>query len=507
MRRHVALTACVGALALGCVQARDVALPASCDGYRGAIAPLLTTSCGDCHSASHTEAGYRLDSYPEIVRPRPDGTRRVVAGDASSLLLRRAAGESGHPRASDATLSALNRWVTVCGLSYFPSDVGHAQGFVNPDDPSFHGTVLQASGWDFDACARCHGEPTSAHGGPTGRSCTACHAEGVTTCNTCHFDRASPSVGAHRAHVLGGPVLAHPIACESCHVVPADWRDIGHIFLADAGVDADPRAEVVISAGGSYDRITSTCSEVACHGALLVVPAPDPVWTSTNVSQGCATCHAMPPDGGVHDGAMTLTDCATCHGLVVDGAGAVSDPSLHLDGVVSLGDGSETCNACHDVTAMATGEHLAHVQAHVFSGPIACDACHLPPGGASFRAAVISPGHLDTALPAEVFPGGAEFPGLAAAAGFIPTFDAETGACTSYCHSAGSGAVVSWTAGVPVLCGECHARPPSSTIHNGQTYPNDCVTCHAGSVNADGTIKFQPDGTTLHTNGEVNVQL
>lgn len=502
MQRFVITAAILVGSMLGCTQPREIQQAAACDSYRDTIAPTLTAACVQCHGATQAEAGYRLDSYSAILQQRPDGTPRVVAGDAGSLLLRRATGEGGHPRANDVTLSTLHRWVTVCDLAYFASDAGHPQGFVNPSDEDFHGHALATSGWDFADCARCHGDANEASGGTTGRSCLTCHTEGPTSCNTCHGNLAS---GAHRVHVEGGAILDLVISCDQCHVVPTDWRDAGHLFLADNTLDTNPRAEVIFDGSGSYDAATYTCGNTTCHAGSLAAAAPAPVWTATG-NNGCATCHGSPPGGNAHHAEMALTDCADCHGLVVDATGAISDASLHLDGAVSLGDGSATCAACHG-NPPTTGAHAAHVGSSTFSAPLACSACHTMPTGATFDAAVASAGHVDSAPPAEVFPGGAEFAGLAAAAGFVPTFDHASGDCTSYCHSFESNAPISWTAGGTVVCGGCHALPPPVELvpqHFNKTYPDDCDTCHGNTVNPDGTIKFQVDGTTLHINGAVN---
>src|SRR5690606_5983260 len=122
-------------------------------------------------------------------------------------------------------------------------------------------------------------------------------------------------------------------------------------------------------------------------------------------------------------------------------------------GIVSLGDGSGTCRACHGSdnaapprglggetgsASPAVGAHQAHVRGGFMRGPIPCGDCHPPLGGATFRERVNAPGHLDSDLPAEVFPGGAAFAGLAAADGATPVYDFESASCGGvYCHGGG----------------------------------------------------------------------
>jgi predicted CxxxxCH...CXXCH cytochrome family protein len=105
-------------------------------------------------------------------------------------------------------------------------------------------------------------------------------------------------------------------------------------------------------------------------------------------------------------------------------------------------------------------------------------------------ATVDAPGHIDAA-PAEVVLGGrAVAPGLPA-----PAWDRASATCSNvYCHgvtfqaaSAGATPTPVWTGALGAApCGSCHATDPAGHAAFAVT---DCATCHANSVNADGTIK------------------
>jgi len=204
-----------------------------------------------------------------------------------------------------------------------------------------------APGWSqtgVATCGDCHGAPPAGHAA-TDR-CDTCHRDAVhldamigvgTTCTSCHGDADSPApprglggeistrtlaVGAHRAH-LTSSTLRGPIACTTCHVVPASVGAAGHI-------DSARPAEVVAAIG--WDRASETCGPT-CHGDAR------PGWTdSSGEAAACGTCHGLPPVGGSHTAAMTLASCTTCHPSV-DGDGAIvftGATSAHLDGQVDV---------------------------------------------------------------------------------------------------------------------------------------------------------------------------
>jgi predicted CxxxxCH...CXXCH cytochrome family protein len=163
---------------------------------------------------------------------------------------------------------------------------------------------------------------------------------GNETCGTCHgsADNAAPppdtsgntdpsvvTVGSHQAH-LSGSTIAAAIACTECHVVPTSVLDPGH---CDSPAPAEVHFGTLASAKGTYpvwDRTTTTCSAVYCHGATLQGGSnKTPSWTST-ASLGCGSCHSANYHG--------QTQCS-CHSSVWSG-GQIIDPTKHVNGQPDL---------------------------------------------------------------------------------------------------------------------------------------------------------------------------
>jgi hypothetical protein len=259
-------------------------------------------------------------------------------------------------------------------------------------------------------------ECATCHDTPAAPSCNNCHRDGPTACDTCHG--LPPASGAHAAHG----------DCARCHPTPQAWDDPGHLD--------DPPAEVTASA----------C--VPCHRDA------DPVWTGGPAQAACGTCHGIPPSNHA-PGA-----CTTCHPA----------EAPHVDGITQLGNGDGTCSACHQE---ADPGHRSHLEAERLRGPIDCVACHQVPSE------IRSPGHIDTAAPAEV----------------------KDGACAA-CHQAAS---PTWgSLGTDeAACGTCHGIPPAGAPHDPSATLVDCVSCHASTVDAFGNI-LVVDGRSQHIDGEVD---
>lgn len=221
-----------------------------------------------------------------------------------------------------------------------------------------HGDVLPAAGgsrtrpgWDEPApsgtCGRCHGAPPPSHPQAECASChpsSAPHIDGVTQigtgCDGCHGSTSSPApprdlagntftsslgVGAHQAHLLAPSRLRGPIACATCHRVPAAVSETGHI-------DSPSPAEVDTTLG--WDRTAASCGTAWCHG-----PAR-PIWTTTGGAV-CGSCHGIPPVTASHTPGMPLASCATCHPWSVTTTGSIviipgpnGSTSQHMDGDV-----------------------------------------------------------------------------------------------------------------------------------------------------------------------------
>ncbi|MBI4821924.1 MAG: CxxxxCH/CxxCH domain-containing protein [Deltaproteobacteria bacterium] len=321
-----------------------------------------------------------------------------------------------------------------------------------------------------DDCTACHGSPES--GAPpkdvSGRT-----------------DPSLPTVGAHLSHLTARNHISLPVACNSCHLVPSNVDDPGH-------VDTSTPAEVTYSALASKDttpswnRVEGTCANY-CHGATLDDGSMTlPIWTLTDGSQtACGTCHGAPPGSGhPNDDA-----CEKCHAPTAGPGKTIADPSTHLDGILQA---SEDCTSCHgspsssappnDLDGQAArslptvGAHQAHLSGGKASQPVACQECHLVP---SERA---DPGHDDTPRPAEL-----TF-GAIAAKGTVPAYGSSTCSDT-YCHGL-VGATQpnpTWTdeSGAASSCDACHGMPPNTPVH---ASAGDCSMCHLPTAGPDQTI-------------------
>ncbi len=349
----------------------------------------------------------------------------------------------------------------------------HPAGILDPQSEQFHGKELARHDASFALCATCHGE--NLDGGKAKVSCLGCHAQGPTACVTCHGD--GPTTNAHPVHRVAGK-----LACAECHVVPATWDAEGHI-VRGGKIDPAP-AEVTFGAlaGAAATFDGERCTNVYCHGSTLVAGGglmTSPIWTDATPAGNCTSCHGKPPPSH----APGASECASCH--------PVGSP--HVDGIVQVG---TSCNGCHGstaspapprdlagnqfTTALGVGAHQAHLGASGLRGPIACATCHQVP------TAVASPGHIDSALPAEVEPG--------------LGWDRASATCTSaWCHGM---ARPVWTSSGQVTCGSCHGIPPPS--HTPGMPITQCASCHPRSVTPQGGILFV-NGTTEHLDGDVDV--
>ena len=185
--------------------------------------------------------------------------------------------------------------------------------------PAFGGTDTRPR-WDqqpAEFCSSgCHGLPPPDH---VSANCIQCHAglthvDGVVQvtsgCSGCHGSASSPAppvdldgnqfttaigVGAHQAHLQAPSGLRPPIACETCHVVPALINAPGHIDDRPAEVKADV----------GWNRTTETCT-TWCHGVAR------PRWTSHG-EVVCGSCHGAPPLTPPHTPDHTILTCSECH--------------------------------------------------------------------------------------------------------------------------------------------------------------------------------------------------
>lgn len=540
------LLATLAALLAGCGVVRPSDFPEICPNYETTIRPLVESRCAECHSPTRAEGKYVVGLHTQTVSRRDDGTPRVDPGNEDSLFLQALKGTlPGHPAVGELgeeEQAMLERWVVECRGAPLPHEY-HPRGWATATDKEqFHGVALRAKFYRFGECQKCHGDDF--RGGKSGVDCNACHVKGPLECNTCHGDADSPAppkdlsgvrlttslgVGAHRAHVTDGP--AHKAyGCAKCHVDVKKVEDEGH-YRRD-GVFLTGPAEVLLQSGpggaAAWDRTTATCTNSACHAPSITDTSTskmDPVWTRAGKGEiTCGSCHGAPPSNH----AAGNLQCELCHGASYADGGV--DFTLHLNGTVDVRGGGVRCDSCHagpdspaffdlegrgtDAGVQTVGAHDAHLHASNLRGPLTCNECHLVP------AMVFSPGHIDTARPAEVFPDGGS--GLAWSFGAMPVYDASNATCTTYCHGAGNFGhpdtapgllrTPSWTGGpTQAACGTCHGLPPlDGTVGHTAAMSLACDTCHGGTVGADGGILFStgPDGglTSKHLDGKITGQ-
>jgi predicted CxxxxCH...CXXCH cytochrome family protein len=160
--------------------------------------------------------------------------------------------------------------------------------------------------------------------------------DGSGTCGACHGsgDSAWPITNAHPSHQ--SPTSASPIACATCHAVPTNIHDPGHL---------DGIVRVAFS-GHALDRASlptwdgRACNAVACHGNGLIDGPASPQWTNTSgTERACNACHGLPPMQ--HTSSI---DCgrSDCHGSEVGRTPenvpfiTPSGKALHVNGVVDL---------------------------------------------------------------------------------------------------------------------------------------------------------------------------
>ena len=140
-------------------------------------------------------------------------------------------------------------------------------------------------------------------------------------------------------------------------------------------------------------------------------------------------------------------------------------------------------------SALGVGAHQAHLQASATQAGVPCSDCHLVPDS------TYSPGHLDTALPAEV-----TFAGVSLSGGAAPQWNRAAATCAgTWCHgpSDPTGSVSpEWTSSDgPLGCASCHLTPPPDP-HPPMA---ECWNCH-GNVDEN----LQIVDPALHVNGTVD---
>jgi predicted CxxxxCH...CXXCH cytochrome family protein len=376
-----------------------------------------------------------------------------------------------------------------------------------------------------------------AFGGPSEGCSGTCHGAGASIApprdTAGRSDLSSIGVGAHAAHLA--PATWHKrFACETCHKIPAQVGDEGHIFVTtEAGQlrDALP-AELTFGGlgdGTQWDHDTATCSSSYCHGDTLhqvdpatnaIIPsaggtATKPRWTDLDgATRQCGACHGAPPPAPHPEN----PDCGLCHQSMNPGdfaANRFAYPELHINGVVEVAS-TQPCDSCHGsngqaapprdahqqtaTTAPGVGAHAQHMtSASAWHAPIACNECHRVPGSTTDQT------HLDSINQVDLDPT-AQTGGRLQIAG--AAYDPATLICSgTYCHGGGGsplqdGLAMSpkWTRvdGTQSQCGSCHGNPPRAPHPQNP----DCGTCHPTMTAGDPTRITYP---AQHIDGNVDL--
>lgn len=382
--------------------------------------------------------------------------------------------------------------------------------------------------------------------GGTSLGCSgACHGQGDTISpprdTAGRTDLASIGVGAHQAHLKSSDWHKR-FACETCHTVPKEVGELGHIFLA--GPSGTPTkdnlpAELTptgLGASLKWDHASATCSNSYCHGDSLnqvdpasgmIIPGTGgtltkPVWTTVDGTQSaCGTCHGNPPPAPHPQD----TDCGLCHQSMNPGdyaAGKFSYPELHINGKVEIAT-TQPCDTCHGgngraspprdahnntaTTAPGVGAHAQHqVSTSTWHAVIQCNECHQVPGSSADQTHLnrINDVFLDPSIPVPGAPDGTggQLQVIGAA------YSSATQTCSNtYCHGGGrsplrggSATTPKWTRvdGTQVTCSSCHGSPPSPP----HPQNSNCGSCHPTMVPGNNTTIALP---AKHIDGNVDV--
>ncbi len=387
-------------------------------------------------------------------------------------------------------------------------------------------------------CSACHDGDTLQHAG--GANIVWAKVEAglpITTCDTCHENRAAGHVTA-TAHDM---LRIIDSSCGSCHTSDTTVLGFpgGGTLVSAADVDALHRSDCavchnysgstpaaktirqVIQHGLSGNEIICT----ACHTDKITGHADPHVHTvglgPNDLSydapgQLCSDCHVVSTWAeieGIEHNVPTNGPgtCTTCH---------YSTRQEVID-AIALGANPTNCLACHsDKTLVQHGNEDHVALGYVTGGATPCLTCHDPGVAANATVTVTHLGNCNichTVVPALQ-------PGIPVGGGDCTICHANTWDVTHTVNTPDHATLVQIST---TSCGNCHYDPPPLTdaanpkIHNscsschdangglislavGQDFTTggDCASCHTGNWEATHTVV--PDHTGLVTVGSTS---
>ena len=322
---------------------------------------------------------------------------------------------------------------------------------------------------------------------------------GTTNCNSCH--QAEPNVtGGHPQHAGTGEGDAS-FDCRICHSNGGSTNPLKHgnsyINFEFSGLGENTHYSYS-SAKVPGSAVYGTCYNGNCHGSRRPkTGATALTWGVQTSIPLCDKCHTTNPSAGGFYGTMGP-----------NGTTSNTDPYV--------------------------GAHFQHITSmpYKLAAKYDCDECHYKPEGP------YTPGHMDTALPAELTFGATASSGVMndyTSAAHQPSY--SSGQCNSiWCHGSGMMSVEGtglygsahddgapdntsrvaapvWNqpflAGTTADCSKCHDSPPPAPLpgynhwdddNNRAFQSNQCIICHK-HVNAAGSGFTKPE---IHANGVVD---
>ena len=429
------------------------------------------SNCSFCHGARNasTKAGYAVLQHPTWSAPPDDVGGRLSGTNSAARTGAHQAHLSG-VMTGGSSIAAPFACETCHAL---PTDLSHVDGSTaravvtlagagQAGLPASLGAYDPASG---NCTTYCHGSTLS--GGSVAAPKWSITDGTQAACGACH---GVPPVGGGHPFVsssLTGCTVCHPETMDANGTLNvAGGRHVDGVIQASGGhgdytapsVHAPRFFEFISGAPGALQ-----CT--VCHGLDYATPV-------TAAGDSCNTCHQRAGWVG------WTTNCSFCHGVRSSQSQAGYSFQAHPGWAAPPDDLSGRLAGAN--LATRTGAHRAHLEGTTaggasFAQPFSCATCHAVPtdmghiSGASARAAVTLAGSGQASLPA-----------------ILGTYSPTTGTCATYCH--GQGASPAW-ATTGVVCGSCHGLPPApSTGHPDASGLTSCVTCHNGTMKADGTL-------------------